>query len=808
VEVVVTLPRPPLALAVAHDRILAAAVTRRHALDLRAPAAVSYVRTLAAEQRTFAARLDVAVPSAHVRWHYAVALDAVSVVLPASQLGRLSRLPGASVWPSVTYRSLGTSSPSAVASAAAAANQTASLVDAPAVWGPSLATAGQGMKIGIVDDGVDQAHEFFDPHGYAYPAGFPKGNTKFTTPKVIVARAFPAPGQTWKYAGRPFDPVNSDHATHVAGIAAGDYDTVAPVGGGNVLVSGVAPRAYIGNYKALTVPTKDWGLDGNSPEIAKAIDQAVADGMNVVNLSLGEPEVTPRRDIVVRALENAAAAGVVPVVAAGNDYNIGGYGTVGSPGTAPSAITVGASSEGGDGTSPDAFVWFSSSGPTPISLQFKPDVAAPGGNVLSSVPPDGWDTWYGTSMATPVVSAAAALLKQRHPGWTVEQVKSALESTGDPVRIGGTTKEVGTLSEGGGRVDIARADQPLVFTQPTALDWALVRRGTVTVRRLQLADAGGGTAPWKVSIALQKAPAGAALAPATATVAAGASLPVTLTVSRNAAEGDGMGFLLLTRGADVRRVPFWFHVEAPRLPLDPARTLRGPGVYRGDTAGKAARVSRYAYPVRGLAPRVPTKLGGPEQVFRLRLRRPVANFGAVILRRAPGVAVSPRLVSGNDENRLAGYAGLPVAINPYQGLYRAEPVVADDLPAAGTYELVFDTPSGGRPGPFTFRVWTNDTTPPAIRLLDRHVAAGQSVRFSVTDSGSGVDPRSLRVTRGRRPVRFRFAHGILSVPASSLRRGVVRLTVTAADYQETKNMENVGPVLPNTRVVTARVTVR
>jgi hypothetical protein len=141
-------------------------------------------------------------------------------------------------------------------------------------------------------------------------------------------------------------------------------------------------------------------------------------------------------------------------------------------------------------------------------------------------------------------------------------------------------------------------------------------------------------------------------------------------------------------------------------------------------------------------------------------------------------------------------------------VYRAEPVVADDLPAAGTYELVFDTPSGGRPGPFTFRVWTNDTTPPAIRLLDRHVAAGQSVRFSVTDSGSGVDPRSLRVTRGRRPVRFRFAHGILSVPASSLRRGVVRLTVTAADYQETKNMENVGPVLPNTRVVTARVTVR
>jgi hypothetical protein len=254
-------------------------------------------------------------------------------------------------------------------------------------------------------------------------------------------------------------------------------------------------------------------------------------------------------------------------------------------------------------------------------------------------------------------------------------------------------------------------------------------------------------------------------------------------------------------------VPFWFHVEAPRLPLDPARTLSRPGVYHGDTAGRASRVSRYAYPVRGLALRVPTKLTGPEQVFRFRLRRPVANFGAVILRQAPGVIVSPRLVSGDDENRLAGYTGLPVAINPYQGLYRAEPVVADDLPAAGTYELVFDTPSHGRPGPFTFRVWVNDTTPPAIRLLDRRVPAGGVVRFSVRDSGSGVDTGSLRVTRGHRPVRFRFAQGILSVPASGLPRGVVRLTVTAADWQETKNMENVGPVLPNTRVVSARVTV-
>ncbi len=69
---------------VAHNRTLAAAVGRMHALAVHAPAAVSYLRTLAAAQRTLAARLAIAIPSARVNWHYGVALDGVSVVLPAS----------------------------------------------------------------------------------------------------------------------------------------------------------------------------------------------------------------------------------------------------------------------------------------------------------------------------------------------------------------------------------------------------------------------------------------------------------------------------------------------------------------------------------------------------------------------------------------------------------------------------------------------------------------------------------------------------------------------------------------------------
>src|SRR6185503_1911984 len=124
---------------------------------------------------------------------------------------------------------------------------------------------------------------------------------------------------TWKYAKVPFDPEQSEHATHVAGIAAGDYSPGAIAARGPL--SGVAPNAYLGNYKVLTVPTENFGLNGNSPEIAAGIEAAVRDGMDVINLSLGEPEIEPTRDLVVTAINAAAAAGVVPAVAAGNEFS-------------------------------------------------------------------------------------------------------------------------------------------------------------------------------------------------------------------------------------------------------------------------------------------------------------------------------------------------------------------------------------------------------------------------------------------------------------------------------------------------------
>ena len=799
VEVVVTLPQPPLAEAITHDRLLAKATTTRHRLDVRAPASVSYLRTLASAQRSLQARISAAIPDSSVRWHYGVVLNGIAVVVPRSQLGRLSSIPGATVWPSLTYHSL--------------LDRTPKLISAPAVWGPTLATAGNGMKIAILDDGLDQTHVFFDPTNFAYPAGFPKGNTAFTTPKVIVAKAFSPATNHWKYANTPFDPVNSDHATNVAGIAAGDYNTVATIPGSRPRVSGIAPNAYLGNYKVLTVPTTEFGLDGNSPEIAKGIEEAVKDGMDVINLSLGEPEIEPSRDIVVAAIDNAANAGVVSVIAAGNEFGDAGKGSVGSPGTAPDAITVAASTEGDNGPA-DVIAGFSSSGPTPTSLQMKPDVTAPGVDILSSLPRNQWSDhdWSGTSMAAPHVAGAAALLKERHPAWTVEQIKSALESTGDPVHPAGSTAEVSALREGGGRINVARADNPLIFTDPTGISFGLVKRGTTSAQPLALTDAGGGPAPWTATIVPQTAPSGVNLSLSAPVAAAGSTLSVTLNVAADAAEGDAVGFVQLSRGTDVRRVPYWLHVEVPKLGTEPHVTITHPGVYSGDTVGKKSLVSSYRYPEGGLACNCKTgvllNLSGPEQVFQVTLKKQVANLGAVVLTHAKGVSVSPRLVVAGDENRLTGFTALPVNDNPYQQFGEVEPVVGAIMPAPGAYDVVFDTPAGAKPGKFTFRVWMNDVTPPAVHLLTRAVRRGNPIRVAISDLGSGVDPTSIVLNVDASRPQFAFKRGILSVRSTALSPGTHRLKLVVSDYQEAKNMENVGPILPNTRTFSTTVVIR
>jgi len=739
-EVVVTLKSPPLA---AFGRSLLSA---RHA---------TYLRQIESQQAVVSARIEQAIPSSRIRWRYRLVANGLAVVLPRSEISQLAHVPGvAEVWPNVRYHSL-------------AVKLGPEQIGADKLWGPSFETAGNGMKIGIIDDGVEANHPYFNSSGFQYPPGFPKGQTQLATPKVIVQRTFAPPSPTWKYASTPFDPTGSYHATHVAGIAAGVHGIQV----GPDTLSGVAPNAYIGNYKALTIPTPGFGLDGNSAEIAAAIEAAVADGMDVINLSLGEPEVEPSRDLVVKALEGAAAAGVVPVIAAGNDFDEFRYGSVSSPANAPSAITVAAV------TSSNAIADFSSAGPTPLSLQMKPDVAAPGVDVISSLPANQgglFGTLSGTSMAAPVVSAAAALLKERHPTWTVAEIKSALEQTGDPIA------DVPVTRDGGGVIDLPRADVPLLFAAPTGLSFGALRPGATASRTVTLTDAGGGAGDWTVT--------GAGL-----TVPPTVTVPGQLTVTATGAQttGDDSGYVVLRRGADVRRIPFWFMTTAPKLAGEKALALT-PGVHKGTTAGAPALVTHYRYPTGG-----DDSYPGPERVYRIHVPAGAANAGVAVL----SGNVYPHITLDGSEDRLAGYTAMPLDLNPYRksyGLRRR--VAAVVLPAGGIYDVVFDsTNAGGRP--FTFRYWVNDVAPPRLKMR----SARGSIVVAATDAGSGVDPNSIAATLDGKSVATRFGSGTIRIGAA---KGRHRLVLTVSDYQETKNMEDVAKILPNTTTLRATVTVR
>ena len=173
VEVIAELGPPPLARAVASSRVLKP--TAR--LDLSAPLSRGYRGDLAQAQARVAQRIRTAIPGAEVRWRYTVTLDGLAVVLPVRDVARLRRIPG-------VVRVDGNSR----FVAQDTANVTA--VKAPLIWGPDLATAGQGVKIGIIDDGIDQSHPYFSAQGFVAPAGYPRGQKTYTTGKVIVARSF------------------------------------------------------------------------------------------------------------------------------------------------------------------------------------------------------------------------------------------------------------------------------------------------------------------------------------------------------------------------------------------------------------------------------------------------------------------------------------------------------------------------------------------------------------------------------------------------------------------------------------------
>ena len=211
------------------------------------------------------------------------------------------------------------------------------LVGAPAAWQEvgGSEVAGLGMRIGLIDSGINQDHVMFQDPDLIPPEGFPISESEgFATNKVIVARTFvktefglrPQNDQT------PRDEIG--HGSQVAGAAAGVAvdSPLAPV-------SGIAPRAFLGNYKVFGTPGRN--NTTTSAAVIAAINAAVADGMDVINLSLGGPAIDPDRDPEQMVIASATELGFVFVIAAGNAGP--GRSSLTSPGTSPAAITVGAS---------------------------------------------------------------------------------------------------------------------------------------------------------------------------------------------------------------------------------------------------------------------------------------------------------------------------------------------------------------------------------------------------------------------------------------------------------------------------------
>ena len=396
----------------------------------------------------------------------------------------------------------------------------------------SAGFTGAGITVGVVDTGVDSSH--LDLAG-----------------QVVVAQDFTGTDLR--------DAVG--HGTHVAA-------TIASTGAAPGGYRGVAPGARIASAKVCT----EFGCAESA--ILAGMQWSAEQGAKVVNMSLGGAD-TPEQDVLEAAVEQLTAdKGVLFVIAAGN---AGADETIGSPGSADSALTVGAV------TKADALASFSSRGPRVGDGALKPDITAPGVDIVAAKSSGGAPggppgeqhlALSGTSMATPHVTGAAAILAQRYPSWTPAQLKAALMGSAR------TNPDIAVRAQGAGRVDVARALAQTVSTEPASVSFGRqpwphnddepVTR-TVTYRN---------TGPAGVTLALRltgDAPAGVFTLSATSlSVPAGGTASVTLTADTRVAGPDTFlgGHLVASAGEFTVTTPFGVDKEVEHHELTLEHTDR------------------------------------------------------------------------------------------------------------------------------------------------------------------------------------------------------------------------------------------
>lgn len=301
------------------------------------------------------------------------------------------------------------------------------LIQADKTWAlkdnNGTALSGKGIRVGVLDSGIDYTHPDL---GGCFGEG------------CKVAGGY-------DFYHNDADPIDTDgHGTHVAGIIAG-----------NGTVKGVAPEATLYAYQVCNYYCP-------SSYVIQALERSADpdqnplthDALDVVNLSLGGPGSS--EDPLTIASNNASKAGIVVVVAAGNDGEA--YDALGSPGNTELAITVAASDFD------DNIADFSSRGPGDRDLVLKPDLAAPGNNISSTLPNGLFGEQSGTSMAAPHVAGAAALLKQQNNSRTPEDIKSLLVNNSKAL-------DAPFFAAGSGRLDVLAAAQNNVIFSPSALSF-------------------------------------------------------------------------------------------------------------------------------------------------------------------------------------------------------------------------------------------------------------------------------------------------------------------------------------------------
>ncbi|MGC4827881.1 S8 family serine peptidase [Micromonospora arida] len=405
-------------------------------------------------------------------------------------------------------------------------------IGAPTAWAAGF--TGTGVSVAVLDTGVDATHPDL--------AG-----------KVAEARNFTEVADARDTVG---------HGTHVASTIAG---TGAASGG---RYRGVAPDATL--------------LDGKVCEDTGCPDSAILAGMQwaavekkaaVINMSLGgwdTPEVDPLEEAVQTL---TAQTGTLFVLAAGND---GSNGSVGSPASADAGLAVGAVDRD------DELADFSSRGPRVGDDALKPDITAPGVDIVAARSANGfigdpvgdrYVTLSGTSMATPHVAGSAALLAQQHPGWRADRLKATLMAAAKP------HPDQTAYQQGAGRVDVAHAITQQLTTDPVSVsfgrtfwphgDDAPITR-TVTWRN-------DGPAPVTVDLGIEGAGPGGRALPAglfqlganQLTVPAGGTAATTVTTDTRLGDADGYwtGRIVARSGAAVAVTPLAVHREVESYTL-------------------------------------------------------------------------------------------------------------------------------------------------------------------------------------------------------------------------------------------------